>query len=165
MSIKLYLLRHSYASSGANSDFNRSLTTEGLNTIRELGRLLHEKVDFNPSSIICSTALRTRETCQNLIEELGLNEKSVCYEEVIYNASLREMLGVINQVKKDIEELVLIGHNPTITYMAEFLTGDHVGNIDPCGIATIEFKQMNWSEISQNSGVLVSYFHPRQMNV
>ena len=165
MNRKLYLIRHSYAESPAGgSDFNRTLTSEGQNTARELGRYLVNS-SFNPTTILCSTATRATETVQNLIEELEINEKNVDYKEVIYNASVRELLAEVNQIDKTVKELAIVGHNPTITYFAEYLTGETIGNMDPCGLATITITKTPWEEVSQASGKLESYFHPKQLNV
>ncbi len=164
--MKLYLIRHSYAeSSSGGADFDRALTSEGLNMVRELGRHLR-KSPFNPSKILCSTSRRTRETALNLIEELEMNEKSVEYKDVIYNASVRELLGEISEQSDEINEVALIGHNPTITYFAEYLTGETIGNMEPCSIVTISFvRKIKWEKISQASGQLSSYFHPKQSDV
>lgn len=165
MTRKLYLIRHSYAESpSGGADFDRSLTSEGMNSARELGRYLTNS-SFNPTGILCSTALRARETVQNLIEELEINEKNVAYKDVIYNASVRELLIEINQIKPDLKEVALIGHNPTITYFAEYLTGESIGNMEPCGMATIVFQKIGWEGVSQASGKLDSYLHPKRLNV
>ncbi|MEM6734955.1 MAG: histidine phosphatase family protein [Bacteroidota bacterium] len=163
----LYLIRHSYAENSTNiRDKDRALTAEGLNTVRSLGRHLM-KTSFNPSVILCSTALRTRETAINLAEELEIKEKNIIFKDTIYNASVRELLRELNTIKKsnDTEEVGMIGHNPSITYLAEYLTGESIGNMAPSSLVTILFKNQSWSEISQGSGSLISYFHPSQLNV
>ena len=165
MSQKLYLIRHSYDESGTGKpDFERSLTSEGLNTVRSLGRHL-VKSSFNPSIILCSSAKRTVETAQNLIEEIEISEKNVHYKDVIYNASVRELFNEINGIQSGTSEVALIGHNPTITYFAEYLTGESIGNMDPCGLVTISFDGKDWTEVSQGAGTLISYFHPNKLNV
>lgn len=160
MSKKLYLIRHSYAEEpGAKLDIERSLTLEGQSTVRALGRHLI-KENFKPDIIYCSTAIRTRETASNLVEELGMNDHVIKYNEVIYNASVRELLAVLNDVEKGHREIAIIGHNPTITYFGEFITGSGIGNMEPCGVVTIKFDKVGWEEISQGTGTFVSYFHP-----
>ena len=161
----LYLLRHSFAESPAGgADFQRALTSEGVNIARALGRYLL-KSSFNPSKVFCSTAVRAKETMQNLAEELEMGERHVIYKDEIYNASVRELLQLVNSIESDSEDVMIVGHNPTITYFAEYLTGSNIGNMDPCGLVTVSFEDIPWDEVSQNSGSLVSYFHPRNLNV
>ncbi|SNT25168.1 phosphohistidine phosphatase [Ekhidna lutea] len=157
---KLYLIRHSYAeNSGGKPDEKRELTHEGQSTVRSLGRHLIN-VDFNPDIIFCSTSVRTKETAMNLVEELEMSEQVVEYMEVIYNASVRELLQVVNAVSADYPEIAIIGHNPTISYFGEFLTNSGIGNMEPCSVVTINFDDLNWVEISQGTGNFESYYHP-----
>ena len=96
--------------------------------------------NFNPDVILCSPSKRTTETAINLVEELGINEQIIDYQNVIYNASVRELLNVLNNVDTSYEEVLIIGHNPAITYFGEYLTGSNIGNIQPSGVVKIEFE-------------------------
>lgn len=159
----LYLIRHSYAESPMGKpDFDRTLTAEGVNTVRALGRYLI-KSSFNPSVILCSPANRAKETVLNLIEELEISDKNIHFEKVIYNASVRELLKQVNSIAAKAEEVAVVGHNPAITYFAEYLTGESIGNMDPCGMVAISFEGIKWNEISQDSGRLLNYIHPKQL--
>ncbi len=156
----LYLIRHSYAEeSRGKTDKQRSLTLEGQSTVRSLGRhLINEK--FNPDVILCSDSERTRETAINLVEELEMTEQTIKYSSVIYEASVRELLQLINEQPNSNKEVAVIGHNPTITFFGEFLTNASIGNMQPSSIVKIRFESTKWSEISQGTGIFVSYYHP-----
>lgn len=160
MNRTLYLIRHSYAEEpNGNQDKERSLTLEGQSTVRALGRyLINQK--FNPDVILCSSAERTRETAINLVEELEMSEQTITYSSTIYEASVRELLEIVNNIKEGNKEVVIIGHNPTITFFGEFLTGASIGNMQPSSVVTIRFDTAKWNEISQSSGIFVSYYHP-----
>ncbi len=101
----------------------------------------------------------------NLVEEIEISEKNVDYKDVIYNASVRELLHEINSLPTGTAEVALIGHNPTITYFAEYLTGESIGNMEPSSMVSITFKGTHWEEVSQGTGALISYFHPKELNV
>ncbi len=159
MKRKLYLLRHSYAEPpGDGSDFNRGLTMEGLTAVRALGRKLGEE-DFNPDVIISSNAVRAEDTAINLTEELGISEQVITYEEKIYEASVRELLEIVNEFEDADKSVLLIGHNPTLSFFGEYLTGNGFSGMEPCGLLTIKFESA-WNEISQGTGNFVSYYHP-----
>lgn len=160
MNRKLYLIRHSYAeNSNDKRDVDRRLTHEGQSTVRALGRYLINE-NFNPDIILCSTSVRTRETAQNLVEELEINDHIIEYKEVIYNASVRELLGVLNELSGDHKEVAIIGHNPTITFFGEYLSGAAIGNMQPAGVVTIKFEKLKWKEVSQGTGIFEGYYHP-----
>ncbi|MEP1096570.1 MAG: histidine phosphatase family protein [Cyclobacteriaceae bacterium] len=159
MKRSLYLLRHSYAEPpGDGNDFGRGLTMEGLTTVRALGRKLGEN-DFNPDLIVSSNAIRAEDTAINLTEELGISEQVITYDEKIYEASVRELLEILNEFDGSVKSALLIGHNPTISFFGEYLTGNGFAGMEPCGLVTITFD-VAWEEISQGSGKFVSYFHP-----
>ena len=160
MSRKIYLIRHSYAEeSHGKRDIDRKLTLEGQSTVRALGRHLINE-NFNPDIILCSSSVRTTETAVNLVEELGMNEGIIEYKEVIYNASVRELLAVLNELPSDLKTVAIIGHNPTITFFGEYLSGSIIGNMEPSGVVTIKIEKLKWEEISQGTGIFVSYYHP-----
>ncbi len=160
MSTKLYLIRHSYAEEpNGKRDFDRRLTLEGQSTVRALGRYLINK-NFNPDIILCSSSVRTRETAVNLVEELEMNEQVIDYKDVIYNASVREMLGVLTEISDAHKSVAIIGHNPAVTYFGEYLTNSGIGNMEPSGVVTIKFDKLKWKEVSQGSGIFEEYYHP-----
>lgn len=160
MNRTLYLIRHSYAEEpGGKTDKERTLTLKGQSTVRALGRyLINEK--FDPDVILCSDSVRTRETAINLVEELEMNEQTVNYSSIIYEASVRELLQLVNEQSDSTKEVAIIGHNPTITFFGEYLTGASIGNMQPSSVVSIRFESAKWNEVSQGTGIFVSYYHP-----
>lgn len=165
MTKELYLIRHSYAEDpGIRQDFERQLTLEGQSTVRALGRHLKGK-SFDLDSILCSPSVRTTETAQNLVEELGASESLIEFKEEIYNASVRELLSLVNSLKESAHRVAIVGHNPAVSYFGEFLTNEGIGGMEPCSLVSINFDRMIWQEVSQGDGTFVSYFHPNQSHV
>ncbi|MBC6401705.1 MAG: histidine phosphatase family protein [Ekhidna sp.] len=164
MKKKLFLIRHAYAEDpGAVRDFERHLTLEGQSTVRALGRYLLNKA-FDPGKIFCSPAARTAETAQNLVEELEISESIIQFKDEIYNASVRELLSLINSLDESEQHVVVIGHNPAISYFGEYLTNEGIGDMEPCSIVTIRLENVKWEEVSQGEGTFVSYFHPNNLS-
>ena len=102
------------------------------------------------------------DTAINLAEELGITEQVIDYDEKIYEASVRELLEIVNGIENSAKSVLLIGHNPAFSFFGEYLTGTDFAGMEPCGLLTIEFDHVSWSEISQGSGNFVSYYHPNQ---
>ena len=160
MKRSLYLLRHSYAESpGSTADFDRELTMEGISAARSLGRkLMNDR--FNPQTILSSSANRAYQTAINLAEELAINDQLVVSSDKLYEASVRELMEVVNRIESGVKTALLVGHNPSISYFAELLTASGIGNMEPCGLVIIRFEGMNWDEVSQGTGIFASYYHP-----
>ncbi|MBY0425331.1 MAG: hypothetical protein K2Q22_06820 [Cytophagales bacterium] len=75
--------------------------------------------------------------------------------ESIYEASPRTLMDIINGLDNTKSFAVIFGHNPGLTYIAEYLTGAVIGNIPTAGCVLIRFEVDAWSHISKDSGTLV----------
>lgn len=153
---KLLLVRHATAGE-ADSDHARPLTPSGERDARHLGRWLldhYPEIDL----ILYSTSLRTKTTAQVIAEELKI--LSVKENEELYESSVRTMLNLINNLPEENENVVLVAHNPTISYMADYLTSAPVTSMQPGSASIISFSNLDWNEISQNSGRFVEYYSP-----
>ncbi len=155
MARKIFLLRHGEAAMPEHGvmDFDRPLTNKGFNHIRSLGaKLALEK--FNPSIVYSSTSLRTRQTCQNLYESMNQGW-DIEFMDDVYEASVRTLFEILSQTEREHHSILLIGHNPSISFLAEYLTGEYVGNMSPGQLVKLEFGLSDWSELSQQTCNLV----------
>ena len=59
--------------------------------------------------------------------------------------------------------MLCVGHNPVITYLAESLTKEVIGDIPPGGIVAIKFPADQWKTIQPGSGELESYIRPEML--
>ncbi len=151
---KLILLRHAEASSEADKDFNRPLTGNGQRAARHLAQWFEEN-DITIDRIYSSSAIRAISTAEILAERLGVSVKK---EEELYESSVRIFLRLINETNAGFDVVLYLGHNPTITYLGEYLTGEPL-NMEPAG-ATIIDLDTRWQEVSEKSGTLVQYLSP-----
>ncbi|MBV6647324.1 MAG: histidine phosphatase family protein [Cyclobacteriaceae bacterium] len=161
---KVFLIRHAQAAVNGGSDKDRPLTPDGERDSRYLGRwLLQREISFD--SILCSTALRAKETANNLVLELNVGDSLVAFDEELYEAPVRILLKALNTIDEKVITIAMIAHNPSITYLAEYLTAAPIGNMDPGGVVEIDFDGLKWSELGQATGAFKSYHSPAQLNV
>ncbi len=108
----LYLLRHAKSSWNDSSlrDFDRPLNDRGRADAPVIGKHLASE-DLGDPLLICSPALRTRETAQLVLLNANLHVDPR-FDERIYEASLRDLLQVVSETDDARETLILIGHNP-----------------------------------------------------
>jgi len=161
MSKELLLIRHAKSdwSVAGQKDFDRELNSRGLFTAPKVGRWLAEK-GINPDAVYSSTAIRALRTAELVAEQLKLDGKSIRLEESIYEASPRTLLDFITHLDDAASSVVVFGHNPGFTYIAEYLTGAVVTNIPTCGCVMIRFETEHWSEVSKDTGRLVWQYFP-----
>src|SRR5258708_38987426 len=80
------------------------------------GRWLRES-GYVPDLVICSTALRARETWQLAEEELGVHPRTT-FEQRAYGASATELLELARQTPSGIRTLMIVGHEPSMSDLA-----------------------------------------------
>ena len=164
MPYNLFLLRHAKSdwSIPGQKDFDRELNIRGNNDAPRMGRKLSE-MQMLPERILCSPALRTKLTAEYVCEQLKFDLDKVEFVEDIYEASLRTLLGIVNGLEDNYKKVMLIGHNPGFTYLAEYLTKTEIGNIPTCGFVNLEFEIGSWKEVSGGLATLKDFIYPKML--
>lgn len=116
---------------------------------------------------LCSTTVRTRETWKLAVHEMPHRPRTV-YEERLYEASLGELIALLNETPDDVQNLLLIGHNPGMHAVADALAGSAEGEtmarmtrggFPTAAFAVIEFSG-SWKGVEHGVGKLVEYWTP-----
>lgn len=158
---ELLLIRHAKSdwSMSGQRDIERELNPRGLFTAPKVGLWLANK-GVKPDAVYSSTATRAHHTAELVVEQLGLDKKEIILEESIYEASPRNLLAFINGLKNKDNFVIVFGHNPGFTYIAEYLSGAVVENIPTCGCVLIKFDLEDWALVSKDTGTLVWEYFP-----
>jgi phosphohistidine phosphatase len=142
----LYLLRHGEAEPGIgrSGDLRRSLTVSGKKRIKDLSlELKRRNVKFD--LILKSPSLRTSQTAKIISDEIPSNE--IIVEEEIYEAELHHLLKILNKIKDNSEVVLLVGHNPSLSTLVSYLTGNNNTNMSPGMLAIIEIEGNDWTDL------------------
>jgi len=110
--------------------------------------------------IISSSSSRTKSTAETLAQLTGYALDKVIFSEEAYNGSMRNLLEIINNLSEGIESVMIVGHNPGISYLSEYLTHESIGDLPTCGVVNIGFENIQWKDISAGSGKLVWLKYP-----
>src|SRR4249919_1171335 len=135
---QLILLRHAHAEPAATgqADLDRPLSPEGLAEAESAGRWLREH-GFVPDRALCSPSRRTRETLEAVLSAVGYVDQRL--EPSIYDATPGTLIELADG-HKDVERLLLVGHNPGFEQLAALMhsgqSGDYRG-MPPGGIAVL----------------------------
>ncbi|MEN7973691.1 MAG: histidine phosphatase family protein, partial [Verrucomicrobiota bacterium] len=129
----LYLVRHAEAfwMKAGQRDFDRPLNDRGKHDAAEMGQKL-KATGIQPEIIISSPALRATQTAEIIVRKLGLSTDSILFNENIYEAETADLLKIVKSVKECHASTMLIGHNPSMTWLINHLTGQHVANAPTC---------------------------------
>ncbi|ROQ31502.1 phosphohistidine phosphatase [Streptomyces sp. PanSC19] len=162
----IVLLRHAKADWNDGPDHERPLAERGRKDAPVAGRRLADSgIAFDLA--LCSTAVRTRETWKLAVHELPARPRTV-YEERIYEASLGELIAVVNETPDTVNNLLLVGHNPGMHALADALAGESEGDLLPrmnrSGFPTAAFAVVtfdgSWKSVEHGVGRLVDFWAP-----
>lgn len=159
----LYLLRHAKSSWKDTSlrDFDRPLKGRGRDAAEQVGkRLATEKP--HPTLVICSPAVRTRETADIVLKHAHL-KVDLTLDKRIYEASLRDLLQVVAEMPGDKPAAMMIGHNPGFEELVAFLSGEH-RRMPTCGLAKIRLDVQSWREVRAGEGTLEWFIVPKELD-
>jgi phosphohistidine phosphatase len=160
---KLYLIRHAKSSwdNPGLVDFERPLNKRGLKDAAKMGKALKQSL-FKPDYIITSSARRAHETAEIIAAKIEYPIEKVVIEEKIYDATTYDLVEIITELDDDLDTVVVFGHNPGMTSLANLLNDVKIDNIPTCGIFVIEFDVKFWRKISGRNGTFVSFDFPKK---
>ena len=160
---RLTLIRHAKSSwdNPGLTDFDRGLNDRGRRTAPEMGRRLKER-GFAPDAIISSPAKRAITTAGMIADKIDFDENGIETDERIYEATVGDLVAVARELDDGLGHVVMFGHNPGFTYFANWLANCMIDNIPTCGVVDIEFDIASWSELEEDSGVMLDFDYPRK---
>ncbi|MGQ9621644.1 MAG: SixA phosphatase family protein, partial [Bacteroidales bacterium] len=133
---RLIFMRHGKAESQdpGLSDFERSLTLKGKNLSHLMSVKLKEKIS-KPGLLISSPAFRALETALIFALEYDIKPEAIIIRsEVYYRFNEKTLLSVLESSAGESDSVVFFGHDPSFTNLANFLSGNAVGEIPKSGI-------------------------------
>ena len=165
---QLFLLRHAKSSwdDSELADHDRPLAPRGRRAVKLIAEHLRRE-GVTPALVLCSSALRTRETLEGIAPALG-ESISVQIEDELYAAPERRLLERLRAVEDGVASLLLIGHNPGVEQLALSLAGGGqklavLSRKYPTGaLATLEFSG-RWGDLRPGRAELTDFVTPKQL--
>ena len=156
---KLLLIRHAKAEKdSAVKDFDRPLKYPGIQDARFMADRIKAEAII-PQLIVTSPALRTKTTAEIFADALGLSDPIM--DRSIYEASQQTWLNVINSLSNKYDFIAIVGHNPGISYILQYLTGES-REVHTSTVAQIELPADKWSEVTGDTGKVTYYSSPKE---
>ena len=112
----LILMRHSKAEEGHGIDHDRELSSRGERDARAAGAWLRDE-GLLPDLVICSTAVRTRQTWDAAVRG-GAQTEFLEYRKSVYQGGPTALVETVREDAGDMASVLVIGHNPTMAEVA-----------------------------------------------
>lgn len=161
----LYLVRHAKSSWGNPGlrDHDRPLNDRGLHDAPRMARLLVEH-GVQPDLLVSSPAKRALTTALFFAEAFGIADDAVERNPDIYEAFPQEILRIISQLPDAAETVLLFGHNPTFTDVANrFSEDDFLENVPTCGVVKIASSAASWKEFYEGNSKIAACYFPKEV--
>lgn len=145
MNRELILIRHT-KSSWANlnmRDFDRPLKKDRTDDAQNMAKHLKE-LGLKPDLILCSPALRTKQTVEFFCNKLKYDYNNIVFDMRLYESSAEEYMQVIRETESQIQTLLVVGHNPSITHFANLFLADKIDEVPTTGVVWLELKNDTW---------------------
>lgn len=170
--LTLSLLRHGKSSRDDTDldDHERPLADRGRRAAASMGAYIAGH-GLAPDLVICSSALRARETLDILLSQLAPPEPQTVIEPVLYMASASLMMQVIRQTATGVRHLLIVAHNPGLHGLALDLTGSGLRRdiasmavkFPTCALAVLAFETDNWEDVRPAAGRLDRFVPARSL--
>lgn len=160
---QLHLLRHAKSSWDDDAeDHERTLTKRGREAARLVGEALQKTIG-ELDLVLCSSALRTRETARLALAGFS-PPPEVLYEDGLYLASAGKLLKRLSELDERVGSVMIIGHNPGLHELATSLAApDSAGFSElangkfPTGVRVRFIIGTNWAQIDSERHRLLDY--------
>lgn len=172
---RLILLRHAKAEPQAwgQEDSDRVLAERGRSDAIRMGQFLKEE-DCVPELVLCSTAVRTRETLDLVVSQLGTTPV-IRHLPELYLARWLTIINLLRQVREAAATVMVVGHNPGLEEAARKLArppGDPQGRqlhkllegeYPTAAVTALDFDIWSWSDVDRGEGELEIFIRPKDL--
>ena len=114
---------------------------------------------INLDVVISSPSKRTKETLDHFFSN---NMPRIEYDKSLYHAHLEDILEAIKVLFEDVNTIMIVGHNPSMHEVTEFLSGSFLPKYPTCGLAALNFES-EWKDVNAKSCELDFFKMPREL--
>jgi len=160
----LILMRHAKSDWGDESlpDHERPLNERGRRDAPRMAQWLAEQT-WVPDVVLSSSSVRTRETLQ-LMSDTWDDEPTQSFTRSLYLASPEAILDCIRADGNDAPQLMVLAHNPGISYVASLLADQSV-EMPTAAAAVFRVDLDHWYDLRPSTPIqLVEFMRPKALD-
>ena len=165
---KLVLFRHAKSDWPDVGDHDRPLAKRGRRDAPVVGRWLGAS-GYVPDAVVCSTALRARQTWELAAEGLTFAapgaSPAVRYEKRVYEASALGLLMLVREFESGWRTAMIVGHNPGLAELTMGLASQDCAPPQAFPTAAVAVLGLGgpWAEIAPGEAGLLAFIVPAEL--
>ena len=158
----LFIIRHAKSSweDPQLADIDRPLNKRGLRDAPFMAKMLKARA-VQANKIITSPANRAYTTATYFANEMNINKLDIVVKNEMYHAYPRDILKIVNEFGGYANTLMVFGHNPGFTSLANLFSEDYIANVPTCGIVEISSSTSKWKSFTPENSKRVNFYYPK----
>ena len=111
---------------------------------------------FNDQNLVLwsSPAVRAHETAKIFKEKLNIEDENFFVKPALYTFDHKELFFSIQNCDAEIENLMVFGHNPAMTFLVNHFGDRNFDNVPTTGLTVIDFKTNSWKDLKDGKTIL-----------
>jgi phosphohistidine phosphatase len=144
----IYIVRHAKSSWDKIDlpDQKRPLMEKGKKRTKKVISYLEDK-QIRIDNIISSPAVRAYETAKILAQGLNYPADAIKIDPQLYHAEGEWILEHFRELPNRFDSVMVVGHNPSLTDLANLLLKSPIENLPTSGVVCISFDADNWKDV------------------
>ncbi len=142
-------------------DLERPLSERGLRDAPMMAKILKAQ-GMVPDAILCSPSVRTLSTAAFFKEHLGVDGKAFHVLDRLYEAGGEVYHSVIGGLDERYACVMLVGHNPELTVVANRFLALPIGNLPTCGVVRATADALTWPDFVAGPAFRTQLLFPKQ---
>ena len=159
----LHIVRHAKSNWDYDniSDIDRPLKLKGIKNAYEMAIRIKIR-NALPELIITSPANRAIHTAIIFARVFEFPLSKIIVEENLYATEQDSIIDIIKKTDNSVPSLMIFGHNPEFTNLANIFVKNTIDNISTAGIVSLVFDIDNWKDISKKKLVSELFDFPKK---
>lgn len=162
----IHLLRHAKSSWADPElpDIDRPLKTRG----KHAALLMIEpiwKAGCRFDHVFCSPAKRARSTIRRMSKALKGDGIHWTVDVLLYTFEGDELLEWFQQLDDALDDVMVVGHNPAITELANRLGDEAIDNVPTCGYVQLVADIPSWQQLQDGRAHTEAFLYPKMFEI
>ncbi len=159
----LHIIRHGKSSWDFEdiSDIDRPLSPRGINNAYLMAKKLGDR-KVVPDRFITSPANRALYTAIIFARVLKFPYGQIQISDSIYTGYTDELIELVREQDKAVNHLLVFGHNPAFTALANQLMDHYLDNIPTAGIVSLTYRVESWDQVGKAKPAKDFFDYPKR---
>lgn len=143
------------------SDLERPLNKRGLVDAPFMANVISNLKDM-PDVFYSSPAVRAYTTALEYAKSFNFEKENIIVDRGIYERGKKHIINLIKLTDNKLSDIIIFGHNPDITSLASYFSGEFFDNMPTCGTLCVDFDIDTWQQIEEKNGTIRFFEYPKK---